>query len=142
MTTNRMLVLELASVATAIATVTTIVLALASHHRAPALAAAPEVERSRVELGRELFERKACNVCHTVDGTTRVGPSFLHDYGSTIVLDDGRQVVMDDAYIAESVHAPRAKARPGYPPAMPTYDGTQVTPRELAALTAYIRSLR
>jgi cytochrome c oxidase subunit 2 len=79
--------------------------------------------------------------CHTVDGTPRVGPTFLHDYGTQVALANGTTVAMDDAYIRESILDPQAKARPGYPPAMPTFQGV-VSDKEIRAVTAYIRSLR
>ncbi len=78
--------------------------------------------------------------CHTIDGSARIGPTLLHDYGTTIALADNTTVTMDAAYIRESILHPQARARPGYPPAMPTYDGI-VTEREIASLIAYLESL-
>jgi cytochrome c oxidase subunit II len=92
------------------------------------------------QLGKILYEKKGCNACHTVDGTARVGPSFFHDYGTTVPLSDGTQVKMDENYIRESLMFPQAKARPGYPPSMPSFDG-QLKPKEIEGIIAYLKSL-
>ena len=133
-------------VAGGIALVTTVAMLLghdAGRLRQAEAAPAPVVAaaRSPIELGKELYAQKGCIACHTVDGTPRVGPSFLHDFGTTIALADGSTVAMNEAYIRESVLEPQAKARPGYPPSMPSFRGL-LKDREIDALAAYIRSLR
>lgn len=143
MTTNQIVVRDILGVVAAIAAVTAIALVLASRHASPQRApeAAHAAEARAPPRGAEVFERKGCVACHSVDGSARVGPSLLHDFGSTVELDDGRRVAMDEAYIRESVLSPRAASRPGYPPSMPSFDGL-IKPQELDALVAYIASLR
>lgn len=92
------------------------------------------------ELGAKLLEKKGCVACHTVDGTARVGPSFFHDFGTDVKLSDGSTVKMDETYIRESVLSPQAKARPGYPPSMPSFEG-QLKEKEIEGIIAYIKSL-
>lgn len=91
--------------------------------------------------GAALFERKGCVACHSTDGSAKVGPSLLHDFGSTVTLADGSTVAMDEAYIRESLRTPRAKARPGFPDVMPSFDGV-LSDGEIDALVAYVASLR
>ena len=93
------------------------------------------------ELGKLLYEKKGCNACHTIDGSARVGPSFFHDFGTMVPLNDGTQVKMDENYIRESILYPQAKARPGYPPSMPSFEG-QLKEKELEGIIAYIKSLK
>lgn len=93
------------------------------------------------ELGKKLYEKKGCNACHTVDGTPRVGPSFFHDFGTTVTLSDGSKIQMDENYIRESLASPQAKARPGYPPSMPSFEG-QLKEKEIQGLIAYLKSLK
>lgn len=93
------------------------------------------------ELGRKLYEKKGCNACHTIDGTPRVGPSFYHDFGTTVPLSDGSSVQMNESYIRESLMSPQAKARPGYPPSMPSFEG-QLKEVEIQGLIAFIKSLK
>ena len=146
MTSNQVFLRNLIGVATGIAVVTAVGLWFGQHGgpaRHAEVAAAQVIARpvTPEALGATLYTQKGCVVCHSIDGTPRVGPSFLHDYGTTIALADGSMVVMNDAYIRESLLEPRAKARPGYPPTMPSFDGL-LKDREIDALAAYIRSLR
>ena len=90
-----------------------------------------------VDLGKSLYEKKGCNACHTVDGTPRVGPSFFHDFGTTVPLSDGSKVQMDENYIRESILSPQSKSRPGYPPSMPSFEG-QLKENEIQGLIEYI----
>jgi mono/diheme cytochrome c family protein len=138
---NRLFVRDLVGVVVAIAAITAITLALTSHtyveHRsATAIASAG----GAAGLGERVYTRN-CAQCHTVDGTSRIGPSFLHDYGSTVVLDTGARIAMTEAYIRESLASPRAKARPGYPATMPSFDGV-LSDREVTAVVAYLQSLQ
>ena len=129
-----------------IAVVTTIALwwGRASAHPLPKYTPDPMAKKDMppVKLGSILYEEKGCVTCHTIDGTPRVGPTFLHDFGSEITLDNGATITVDDAYLRESIESPRAKARPGYPPAMPAEYGTLLTKREKNGLVAFIESLR
>ena len=93
-------------------------------------------------LGKTLYIKKGCTACHTVDGSPRVGPSWKQpDWGKTIELASGGSVTMDESYLRESILSPQAKARPGYPTVMPSFDG-QLRDDELAGLIAYIKSLK
>jgi cytochrome c oxidase subunit 2 len=93
------------------------------------------------QLGRLLYEKKGCNACHTVDGTPRVGPTFFHDFGTMVPLNDGSQVKMDENYIRESLMYPQAKARPGFPPSMPSFEG-QLKEHEIEGIIAFLKSLK
>ena len=92
------------------------------------------------ELGKKLFE-KNCSACHTVDGTPRVGPSFFKSFGTTISLADSSKITVDENYIRESLMSPASKARPGYPPSMPSFEG-QLKEAEIRGLIEYIKSLK
>jgi len=95
-----------------------------------------------VELGKMLYEKKGCNACHTVDGSARVGPSWKQpDWGKQITMSDGKTVTMDENYVRESILSPLAKARPGFPPSMPSFEG-QLKEKEIQGLIAYIKSLK
>jgi len=94
-----------------------------------------------VELGRMAYEKKGCIGCHTLDGSPKVGPSFKGDFGGTVNLKDGTTVKMDENYIRESILNPQAKARPGYPPSMPSFEG-QLKEKELTGLIEFIKSLK
>lgn len=95
-----------------------------------------------VEAGRYIYERKGgCRSCHSTDGSPNTGPSLLGIYGQTHPLKDGGRAVVTDEYIRESILNPQAKIVAGYEGVMPTYQG-RLTDREIAALIAFIKSLR
>ncbi|MDA0712457.1 MAG: cytochrome c oxidase subunit II [bacterium] len=93
------------------------------------------------ELGLKLYAQKACNACHSVDGTPRIGPSFKGIYGHKTELSNGSSVLVDDNYIRESILDPQIKIVKGYPPVMPTFKG-QLSETEINALIEYIKSLK
>ncbi len=96
-------------------------------------------EGSLASQGERLFQKFACNTCHTNDATGR-GPSLVGLYGSTVTLSDNSTVVADDGYIRESILSPQAKIVKGYGPIMPTFQG-QLTEDDVFKLLAYIKSL-
>jgi len=95
-----------------------------------------------VDLGKMLYEKKGCNACHTIDGTPRVGPTWAtKDWGKSVTMSDGKTITMDENYVREAIRSPLAKARPGYPPSMPSFEG-QLKQKEIDGLIAYIKSLK
>ena len=72
--------------------------------------------------------------------STVVGPSFKGTFGTQVPLAAGGTVPMDETYIRESMLSPQAKARPGYPPSMPSFEG-QLKEKEILGVIAYIKSL-
>ncbi len=97
-----------------------------------------EVELTPVEKGKALFESNGCTACHKDDGSG-IGPWFADRYGTTIDLEGGGSVTVDDAYLHESIVDPGAKVVSGYPPVMPSF--TSLKDEELADLITYIKSL-
>jgi cytochrome c oxidase subunit II len=96
-------------------------------------------EGSLASQGEKLFQRYACNTCHTNDATGR-GPVLAGLYGKTIQLAGDRSIVADDNYIRESILNPAAKVAKGFQPIMPTFQG-QVNEDELIKLLAYVKTL-
>jgi cytochrome c oxidase subunit 2 len=96
------------------------------------------VEGSLAGQGEKLFQKYACNTCHTDDATGR-GPSLAGAYGKQVMLADNTSVLFDDNYTRESILNPTAKVVKGFQPVMPTFQG-QVTEEELVKLLAYVKS--
>ncbi|HEX7708347.1 MAG TPA: cytochrome c oxidase subunit II [Thermoanaerobaculia bacterium] len=96
-------------------------------------------EGSLASQGEQLFQKFACNTCHTSDATAR-GPVLHGLYGKPVLLSDNRTVTADDNYIRESILNPTAKIVKGFQPLMPTFQG-QVSEEDLIRLLAYIKSL-
>jgi cytochrome c oxidase subunit 2 len=89
--------------------------------------------------GQEIAQAQ-CATCHSVDGSTIVGPTWQGLYGSEVTLEDGSTVTADDAYIRESILDPNAKIHEGFPAAMPTFDGI-LSDEQITNIIAYIRTL-
>src|SRR5919112_1812751 len=79
-------------------------------------------EGSMASQGEKLFQKYACNTCHTNDATGR-GPVLIGVYGSNATLSDNTIVKVDDNYIRESILNPQAKIVRGFGPIMPTFQG-------------------
>jgi cytochrome c2 len=145
MTANELVARSLVGVALATAAITGIGLwfgqtrtPLPAYHPTATIDVAPgEPSPAR---GEALLTSLGCTQCHTTDGSTRIGPSFAKRWGTSVALADGSHVTFDEAYVRESVLSPQAKARPGYPPVMPTFDGL-IKDRQLADIVAYLKTL-
>ena len=96
-------------------------------------------EGSLASQGEKLFQKYACNTCHTNDATGR-GPVLQGLYGKPVELASNQIVTADDNYIRESILNPTAKVVKGFSPIMPTFQG-QVNEDDLIKLLAYVKSL-
>jgi len=96
-------------------------------------------EGSLASQGEKLFQKYACNTCHTETSGAR-GPNLAGVYGKTQQLTNGQSVVVDDNYIRESILDPQAKIAAGFQPVMPVFKG-QVSEDDLIRLLAYVRTL-
>ena len=97
-------------------------------------------EGSLASAGAKLFADLACNTCHRPDAQGR-GPVLEGLFGATVALHDGETVVVDEAYLRESILTPSAKITAGFQPIMPTFQGL-VTEEQLLELVEYIKSLK
>ena len=102
--------------------------------------ARPTTLADRIALGRTMFERAGCSVCHPVARKQSVGPPLARMWGKIVTLADGTHRTIDAAYMAQAIVAPDPSAWPGYPPSMPSYKG-QLTDAQVDALVQYIHSL-
>ncbi len=93
------------------------------------------------ELGKKLYAQKACVTCHSLDGSTLVGPTFKGLFGKTEELADGTSVTVDENYLRNSILYPNKQVVKGFAPAMPSFEG-QIKDNELDGLIAYIKSVK
>ncbi len=101
---------------------------------------APVVDASKASAanGRALYKLKGCEACHSLDGSKIVGPTFKGLWGKTESTSAG-DVVVDAAYVKESIVTPLAKIVTGYPPAMPPQTVTDV---EFESITLFLQELK
>ena len=104
---------------------------------------AGEAETSAHE-GAELLQVKGCIACHTTDGTPKIGPTFKGVFGKKeTVIHDGqeREIIVDEAFIKQTLLHPEIDRVKGFPPIMPSQQG-QLTDAQIKAIIEYIKSLK
>jgi cytochrome c oxidase subunit 2 len=101
-------------------------------------------ETSLAARGQELYTEKSCNGCHSVDGSSSVGPTWKGLYGQPVKLSDGSTVVANEAYLRESILQPSAKTVDGFTPRLmeTVVKPGSLSEQEVDALVAYIKSLK
>jgi cytochrome c oxidase subunit 2 len=95
---------------------------------------------SLAQNGERLFTEMGCSACHTGAAGNRA-PNLGGLYGSKIQLSDGTEVLVDDAYLRNSILSPSSQIAAGYAPIMPTFQG-QISEDGLIDLVEYIKSLQ
>ena len=100
---------------------------------------AGDVDLVAAERGRTAAA--VCLACHSVDGSTIVGPTWQGLYLSERTFEDGSTASADEAYIRESIVDPMAKIVKGFPPSMPPFAG-MLTEEQTADIIEYIKSLQ
>ena len=96
-------------------------------------------EGTLAQRGAKLFNDLACSTCHLDTGQGR-GPSLKDIIGKTEELQDGSSVVVDEAYLRESILTSQAKIVKGFQPLMPTFQGL-VSEENLVALIEHVKSM-
>ncbi len=91
--------------------------------------------------GQDVFNRMACNACHSVDGSLKLGPTIKSQYGKNIRHTNGSVVIIDDQYIRESLIDPLKYIAEGYTPIMPSYKPV-LKDEDIENLIAYIKALK
>jgi cytochrome c oxidase subunit 2 len=93
------------------------------------------------DRGKELYVSKQCVTCHSLDGSPRVGPSWLKSFGKEGKLADGSSYKADENYIRESILYPQKKTVAGYPAmGMPSYQG-QLSDDDITGLIEFIKTV-
>jgi cytochrome c oxidase subunit 2 len=93
------------------------------------------------DWGKIQYDRKGCSTCHSIDGSTSKGPTWKGIWGTMVKLNNGTSVLVDEAYVRESMMLPQAKIVAGFDPIMPTFQGL-LRENEIAGLVAFIKSLK
>ena len=96
-------------------------------------------ESVQVTAGKKIYLEKGCVGCHSTDGTVGAGPSFKGLWGHLEELLDGSKVVVDAAYISESIKNPTAQVTKGFGPIMPVLG---LSEEEIKNVTEFIETLK
>ncbi len=94
--------------------------------------------------GKEVITQYACTACHSQDGTSLIGPSWLNVYGSEgkVVTEAGETITVtkNDEYLIESIVNPYAKIVDGYDALMANAYGS-LSESDLKSIVEYIKTL-
>ncbi|MBI4730685.1 MAG: cytochrome c oxidase subunit II [Chloroflexi bacterium] len=94
-----------------------------------------------VQRGRQLANQY-CVTCHSVDGSQKIGPSWLGLAGSEVPLEDGTTIPADTEYLRLSIVNPNLHIVEGYNAnVMPAF-ANLLEQTEVEDLVAYIESLK
>lgn len=94
-----------------------------------------------VVRGESTAKQMGCLACHSVDGTTIVGPSWKGVFGHEVELATGETVLADETYIRESIEEPSAKLVEGFQNIMPDLS-EQMTEEQIQDIIEFIKSLQ
>jgi cytochrome c oxidase subunit 2 len=92
------------------------------------------------EAGRQVYEKRGCAQCHSIDGSGGIGPTLKGAFGARRQFADGSTGAADENYVRESILNPRAKVLAGFDPVMPTFQG-RIKNDEIDRLIAFLKSL-
>lgn len=95
-----------------------------------------------VERGRKWYTTYGCNACHSLDGTPGVGPSWQGIYGAQHKMADGATVLVDDAYLYQSIRNPASQIVEGYNNLMPANIAEKMTDQQVDDIIRLIESLK
>jgi cytochrome c oxidase subunit 2 len=88
--------------------------------------------------GEAIYEEQ-CAVCHSIDGSESVGPTWQGMWGSEVELEDGTTVTVDEGYVKESIQDPTAQVHAGYEPVMPPLN---LSDEDIANVIAFMQTLQ
>lgn len=94
-----------------------------------------------VARGQQTAQNIGCMACHSVDGTTVVGPTWQGLFMSEVPLEDGSTVTADEAYLEESIREPQLKIHDGFQNVMPRL-ADNMTDEQIQDIIEFIKSLQ
>jgi cytochrome c oxidase subunit 2 len=89
--------------------------------------------------GQRIYESSGCKACHSIDGSSLVGPTWKGLWGEAVELEDGSMLTADEAYIIESIREPNARIVKGFAPGMPQFNLSDL---QIADLIEFIKTLK
>jgi len=102
-----------------------------------------EKEPAAESRGRDILSRNGCLGCHSLDGSSGIGPTFQGLYGSsrTVLIDGEEQTVTaDEDYLRRSILEPNAELVKGFQPMMPSYEG-KIPEEDMEAIISFMQEI-
>jgi cytochrome c oxidase subunit 2 len=92
----------------------------------------------------EIVENNGCRGCHSIDGSTIVGPSFKNIYNRKVtIIRDGKilQIVSEEKYLKNSILNSKVDVVENYPNIMPEFKDI-LKEEEVDAIIEYFKTLK
>ena len=109
------------------------------------IAASVEAIDNPAATGQRIMQNIGCFVCHTLDGTKLVGPSFKGIWGmerDVVTGREKRKVLVDEEYIKKSIYDPNADVVDGFGKGlMLTYEG-QLSEDDIGNIIEYLKTVK
>jgi cytochrome c oxidase subunit II len=104
------------------------------------------VKIASTNLGYKSLETNGCLACHSIDGSSLVGPSFKGLYGSTVEVSTNggasHKISADKSYIKSSILEPDKDIVTGFPAGiMKSYKGT-ISDKDIQLIEQYLKDLK
>lgn len=83
-----------------------------------------EVTQAATNVDTTILDDYGCLKCHSLDGSDDRGPTFKGRFGKTIKVEENgeeKEIVIDEAYLKESIIDPEKQMVVGYKPIMGSY---------------------
>ncbi|MDD5759213.1 MAG: c-type cytochrome [Desulfobulbaceae bacterium] len=94
--------------------------------------------------GLRLLEFNGCLACHSLDGTTNIGPSLKGVFRSEVVVisnDEKKTITADREYMKRAILHPEADIVEGFQAGMPTNFMTQLGEKNTNTILDYLESI-
>ena len=95
--------------------------------------------------GKGLYKSKGCDICHSIDGSSKPGPTFAGLYGSRVEIITGsgqRTVTADEGYLRKSIISPKEDIVKGFDTVAMVVSSPPLTDEEIDALIAFIKAMK
>ena len=102
----------------------------------------------QVGCGEKIAKEAGCLACHSLDGTPNIGPTWVGLFGEEHSHNDGQVTVVDAEHIYDSIRNPGSQlvinedTGEPYENVMPANIGDSLSDEDIAAITAFIESLK
>ena len=98
------------------------------------------IKEPTLEIGEHLYTSLGCIACHSLDGGKNHGPTLKGSFGAKREFLEAKPLIVNDAYLRESIEKPMAKTVKGYLTGMmPPY---KLQEAEYDSLIMFIKTVR
>ena len=87
--------------------------------------------------GYQLYTQN-CAICHSLDGSEKLGPSLNGIYGKKVEINGGPIMIVNDDYLLNSIISPGKDIVKGYGNTMPSFEGV-LSSKEIKSLIDFIK---